>query len=78
MTYGLGGQKTQENGERLEECLKELAEEKAQLAELERQVAVSQLVGTQQQLNNLDLQMKINLMHLGNLQMVSHHNYFKI
>ena len=76
MTYG--GQKKQDNGERLEERLKELAEEKAQLTELERQVAVSQLVGTQQQLKNLDLQLKINLMRLGNLQMVSLHNYFKI
>jgi len=70
--------KKQENEERLEECLKELAEEKAQLTELKRQVAVSQLVGTQQQLKNLDLQLKINLMRLGNLQMVSLHNYFKI
>ena len=76
MTYG--GQKKQENEERLDEHLKELAEEKAQLTDLERQVAVSQLVGMQQLLKNLDLQMKINLMHLGNLQMVSHHNYFKI
>jgi len=42
--------------------LKGLAEEKAQLTELKWQVAVSQLVGTQQQLKNLDLQMKINLM----------------
>ena len=58
--------------------MKGLAEEKAQLTELKWQVAVSQLVGTQQQLKNLDLQMKINLMRLGNLQMVSHHNYFKI
>ena len=76
MTYR--GQKKQENEERLEERLKELAEEKAQLTELKRQVAVSQLVGTQQHLTNLDLQIKINLMRLGNLQMVSHHNYFKI
>ena len=68
MTYE--EQKNQENEGKLEEHLKELAEEKAQLSELERQVAVSQIVSAQQQLNNLDLQMKIQLMRLGTLQMV--------
>ena len=73
-----GEQKKQVNEERLEECSKELAEEKAQLTELERQVAVSHLVGTQQWLKHPDPQMKIDLMHSENLQMVSHHIYFKI
>jgi len=75
MTYG--EPKIQDNEGKLEERLKELAEEKVQLSELERQVAVSQIVSAQQQLNNLDLQMKINLMRLGTLQMVGHHDYFK-
>lgn len=74
----------------IEECEKELKKMKAQAVEVERQLEVARgqeaeaeqqlevarLIGAQQQLKNLDMQMKINLMRMGSMQLVSSSHFF--
>ena len=43
--------------------------------ELERWLEVAQLIGAQQRLANLDMQIKLDLMRMGNLQLVSGHDF---
>jgi len=55
----------------LEERKKEIKKIKEESAEFERRLEVALLLSAQQGLANLDMQMKLNLMRLGNLQLVS-------
>ena len=43
--------------------------------ELERRLEVAQLIGAQQRLANLDMQIKLDLMRMENLQLVSGHDF---
>ena len=43
--------------------------------EIERWLEVAQLIGAQQRLANLDMQIKLNVMWMGNLQLVSGHDF---
>ena len=59
----------------LEERKEEIKKIKDESAEFERRLEVALLLSAQQRLANLDMQMKLNLMRLGNLQLVSSHNF---
>jgi len=59
----------------LEERKEEIKKIKDESAEFERRLEVALLLSAQQGLANLDMQMKLNLMRLGNLQLVSSHNF---
>jgi len=60
----------------LEECKKETKKSKEESAEFERWLEAAWLIGVQQRLANLDVQIKSDLMRLENLQLVSSYNVY--
>jgi len=60
----------------LEERKNEIKKIQDESDDYERRLEVALLLSAQQGLANLDMQMKVDLMRLGNLQLVSGHNFY--
>ena len=58
-----------------EELIKALQEAKAETVKLKQMLEIARLRAAQQELINLDMRMKVDLMHLGNIQLVSCFNF---
>jgi hypothetical protein len=60
---------------KLEKVIAERKELESERKEFERRLEVARLIGAQQALANLDMQIKLDLMRMGNLQLVSGHDF---